>query len=108
MARVAKMIPSFGGERPGRNVAPSSSRPPHSSLGGKGLPGFGAKTGLGGKGLGKGGLKRHKYVKRRPKLSSFSCDLSLAGPQGLQSEKVKVEADSTPRLGRSREILSER
>ena len=63
MARVgvAKLIPSFGGEKPGQ-AAKSSTRPPHSSLGGKGLVGSGAKTGLGGKGLGKGGLKRHRYV----------------------------------------------
>ncbi|KAI4103753.1 MAG: hypothetical protein LQ339_004085 [Xanthoria mediterranea] len=48
------MVPSFGGERPGRGAGPSSSgRPPHRSLGGKGLMGLGAKTGLGGKGLGK-------------------------------------------------------
>ncbi|CAL8578476.1 Histone H4 [Xanthoria parietina] len=65
MAPLAKMVPSFGGERPGRGAAPSSSgRPPHISLGGKGLMGSGAKTGLGGKGLGKGGLKRHRKIPR--------------------------------------------
>ena len=64
-------VPSFGGERtvnirPAQNAAPSSSAPAatqRKTLGGKGIIGGGKeKSGQAGVGLGKGGLKRHRYV----------------------------------------------
>ncbi len=48
-----KLLPSFG-------LQPKAKGRP--TLGGKGVVGGGAKSGFGGKGLGKGGLKRHRYV----------------------------------------------
>ena len=47
-----RLFPSFGGVKP-------QDRP---SLAGKGVIGGGGKFGSGGKGLGKGGMKRHRYV----------------------------------------------
>lgn len=52
-----KFFPSFGGVQPKAKARPT--------LAGKGVIGNGAKSGFGGKGLGKGGLRRHRYVSDR-------------------------------------------
>ncbi len=49
-----KLFPSFGGVQPKAKARPT--------LGGKGVIGGGGKSGFGGKGLGKGGMRRHRYV----------------------------------------------
>lgn len=71
-----RLLPTWGGEQPRRarpeliptlaspasTVRPSSSAP-RRTLGGKGILGGGkGKVGMGAKGLGKGGMKRHRYV----------------------------------------------
>ncbi len=71
--RLPRLVPSFGGMRPrgglgdGAGGVSSSSRP---SIAGKGIFdrnrgvrfGHGAGIGAGGKGMGRAGLKRHRYV----------------------------------------------
>lgn len=93
MAPLARMIPSFG-VQPLPNAAQSSSgqisgsqRPPHSSLGGKGVIGTGGKTGLGGKGLGKGGLKRHRYVRAILDNRATNPSLWVGRSRGTQFEE---------------------
>ena len=75
---IAGFLPSFGGERPikkSRAGAAPSSAPSGSqrkTIGGKGVIDGGGgggkgKHGIGGLGLGKGGLKRHRYVGAKKK-----------------------------------------
>ena len=59
-----RMFPSFNVQPTGESAQHAQIQsPPRSkkSLGGEGVIG-GGKVGPGGKGLGKGGLKRHRYV----------------------------------------------